>query len=333
MKKRLSLLVAAALLPLPLLAGTAPGPGYSKVNGNGTVEETPSAFPFELTLEGAYVGGGNVKRGERVIRDLEEVHTLARFIYTPRIAVGILRLGVGWERFSFDLPDRIGGNSTRIIALSYPGPVFGPVPLSRPQIPDTLQSVTATIGLDTRFSEAILVRFEAQPGFYGTDDLDGDTFNVPFILGGTYVYSSDLQFIVGVSVDYERKYPVFPGLGVRWRFGPQWVLDAVMPTPRLVFEATRNLSFYAGASLRGSTHRTGEGFGDARGDRRLNKAVVSYSEIRTGAGMEWKITPDIRLTAEGGYLPYREFDYHRANVRYRPDGGAAYGMFSLRAAF
>jgi opacity protein-like surface antigen len=282
------------------------------------------SFPFEFEAEYSYIGDSEVSRGFRHIRDFDENYSLLRFVYTPRIKVGILRLGANWERFGFDLPD-----STRLRRTSTPdGFILGP-----PQIPETLQSVSAIVGLDTQFSDSILVRFEAQPGFYGTGDLDGGDFNIPFVLGGTYILSPELQFVLGVSLDYERKYPVFPGGGIRWRFASQWVLNAVLPTPRLEFEATRNLTLYAGGDLKGSTFRAGDHFGDKRADPRLNHAVLTYTEIRTGAGVEWKLSPQVKLSVEGGYLAYREFDYHRTDVRYHHDSGAPYGAIALRGAF
>ena len=86
------------------------------------------------------------------------------------------------------------------------------------------------------------------------------------ILGGTYIYSSDLQFVLGVSFDYEREQPVLPGGGVRWRLASQWLLDAVLPTPRLDYEVNRNLTIYAGADIKGSTFRVDDNFGNERGD-------------------------------------------------------------------
>ena len=141
----------------------------------------------------AYIADSEVARGARDVRDFDETYSLLRFVYTPRVKIGILRLGAAWERFGFGFPARV-------------------------QLEERLQSVSAVVGLDTQFSDSILFRIEAQPGLYGTaDDLDGETFNVPFIIGGTYIYSSDLQFVVGVSVNFNRQYPVFPGGGVRWR--------------------------------------------------------------------------------------------------------------------
>ncbi len=266
-------------------------------------------IPFEVNVEVAYIGDSDVARGTRRVNDFDEIYSDARFVYTPRVMFGILRLGVNWERFSFlDMPNGV-------------------------QTPDTLQSVSGVIGLDTQFSDSILFRIEAQPGLYGTQSLDGDTFDVPVIIGGTYIYSSDLQFVFGVSVDFDRKYPVFPGGGIRWRLSSQWVLDAVVPTPRLEFEAMKNMTFYAGANLKGSVFRTEDRFGNSVGDTRLNNALVTYTEVRTGVGVEWKIAPEIKFSAEAGYMPYREFDFDRADVRYHHEGGAPYGALALTATY
>jgi opacity protein-like surface antigen len=221
----------------------------------------------------------------------------------------VLRLGAEWERFSFGLPDGA-------------------------PLPDTLQAVNLVIGLDTQLSDSILIRVEAQPGVYdaGFDDLSDD-FNAPFVVGGTYIFSPNLQLVLGVSVDIERKYPVIPAVGIRWKMAPQWVLNAVLPTPRLEFEVNNGLTLYAGANLKQANYRVDDHFGDNTGNVRLNHAVLTYTEVRTGAGIDWKISPVVTLTAEIGYQPYREFDFYRTEVGYRQDGGAPYGTISLHGAF
>ncbi|MFN2477345.1 MAG: DUF6268 family outer membrane beta-barrel protein [Chthoniobacterales bacterium] len=305
-------------------AGT--GRDFSTVSSASTAAATESVIPFEFDVEYAHMGDGSVERGFRHV-EFDENYYAARFIYRPRTPIGYLRLGVAYERFDFGVPDFI---------FATPGPTgffFG-----RTQVPETLQSVSAVVGLDTKFSDSLLFRIEAQPGYYGTNHLGSETFNVPVVIGGTYLYSENLQFIFGVSVNYERKYPVLPGGGVRWRFAPQWVLNAAVPTPRLEYEATRNFTIYAGADLKGSTFRVDNDFGTSGGllsrrDARLNRAVLTYSEVRTGLGVDWKLTPDIKFSLEGGYVPYREFDFHRADVRYKNDKGAPYGAVALRAAF
>ena len=273
--------------------------------------ESVSHVPTEYILEDTYVGGGDVQRGpNKSVRDFDENDSIVHLVFTPRTKFGVLRLGAEWERFSFGLPDRAA-------------------------LPDTLQSVSLVMGLDMQFSDSIIVRAEGQPGVYDTefDNLGYDNFNLPFLIGGTYIYSPNLQLVLGVSVDIERKYPVIPVAGIRWKIAPQWLLEAVLPTPRLQYEMNKDLSFYVGGNLKQTSYRVDDDFGSANGIPRLNHAILTYSEIRTGWGFDWKISPIVTFTGEVGYQPYRNFDFYRADVRYHQDGGAPYGMISLHGAF
>jgi hypothetical protein len=266
--------------------------------------------PVEYTAEDTYVGGGDVERGNKSVRDFDENDLILHLVFTPRIKPGVLRLGAEWERFSFGFPDDA-------------------------PLPTILQSVSLVMGLDMQFSDSIIVRAEGQPGVYNTefDNLGYDNFNLPFLIGGTYIFSPNLQLVLGVSVDIERKYPVIPAAGFRWKIASQWLLDAVLPTPRLEYEMSNDLSLYVGANVKQTSYRVADDFGDAHGIPRLNHSILTYSEVRTGAGIDWKISPIITATGEVGYQPYRNFDFYRADVRYHQDGGAPYGMISLRGAF
>ena len=298
--------VFLCLLGGRVFAGTELAASSSSDAAAGT--DTP--FSFEFDAEETYVGDGDVERGSLSVRDFDENDALIRFVLTPRVGIGILRLGAGFERYDFGVPNTV-------------------------QIPETLQSTTLIVGLDTQLSDSILVRFEAQPGFYGTgfDEFGSGEFNVPFVLGGTYIWNSNLQLVLGVGVNVEGKYPVVPGGGVRWRLSPQWVLNAVLPRPRFDYELNKDLTLYAGADVKWSDYRVDDSFGDDRGIPRLNHAVISYSEVRAGAGFDWKLSSMTKLSIEGGYLPYRVFDFYRTNVRYHADGGAPYGAIGLHMAF
>jgi uncharacterized protein DUF6268 len=279
-----------------------------------SAEESESSSVFllsgEYLAEETYVGEGDVRRSStKSVRDFDENDSILQLIFTPRIKLGVLRLGAGWERFSFGFPDRA-------------------------PLPDTLQSINLIIGLDTQLSDSILIRVEAQPGMYNTGIGHlSDDFNLPFVIGGTYIYSPDLQLVLGVGVDVERKYPVVPVAGVRWKMGPQWVLDAVLPTPRLEYQLNSGVTLYVGANVKQTNFRVSDSFGDEHQIPRLDHAILSYSEIRTGGGLDWKISPIVTATGEVGYQPYRNFDFYRADIRYHEDGGAPYGMISLHGAF
>src|SRR5947208_3446998 len=230
----------------------------------GLSQESNGFWPLtgEFSAEGTYVGEGDVERGGKHVNDLDEIDSDIRVVLTPRIKLGVLRLGAEWERFSFGFPDRA-------------------------PLPDTLQAVSLVLGLDTQLSDSILLRFQAQPGFYGTDHFESQDVNIPFVIGGTYIYSPDLQLVLGIGVDIERKYPVLPGGGIRWKIARQWVLDAVLPSPRLEFQFNKDLTFYAGGTLREINFRVDDRFGTTRRIPRLNQAVLTYSEVRVGAGADW----------------------------------------------
>lgn len=296
----------AVLLGCFLIAGVEPP------SPEVATESESSSFRFtgEYLAEETFIGSADVANGAVKVRDFDESDTILRLILTPRVKFGVLRLGAEWERFSFGFP-------------------------SGAPLPGTLQSVSLVLGLDTQFSDSILVRFEAQPGVYNTgfDDLSDD-FNVPFIIGGTYIYNPNLQFIAGVSVDVERQYPVIPAAGIRWKVSRQWVLNAVLPKPRIEFEWQRYLTLYLGGDIKQTNFRVDDNFGTVHGNPRLDHAVLSYGEIRTGVGFEWKISQILTLSGEIGYQPYRSFDFYRADVQFDEDGSSApYGMVSLHGAF
>jgi hypothetical protein len=285
----------------------------SKESKDVALVEAESPFSFEFHAEGAYAGNGDVQRGETGnlrIQDFDESNARVHFILTPRTKIGILRLGVQTERYSFSY-----GNLA--------------------PIPDDLHSTALVLGLDTEFSDSFLVRIELDPGFYGTDfdDFGQDTFNVPVIIGGTYIFSSNFQIVFGIGVDALRKNPVLPGGGIRWKFASQWTLNAVAPTPRLEYEPNSNLLFYAGADVRATSYRVEKNFGTLRGNPALNHAAITFEEVRVGGGLDWKLTSAMTLSLEGGVIPYRNFDFHRTQVRYHQDGAVPYGMVALHAAF
>ena len=282
----------------------------STASKNVALVESESSFSFEFHAGETYVGQGDVQRGSLSVRDFDESDTKLHFILTPRVKIGILRLGVQAERYSFGYSHNAA-------------------------IPDVLQSTSLILGLDTEFSDSFLIRIEAQPGYYGTDfdDFGRDTFNVPVVLGGTYIVNSGFQIVFGVGIDALRKYPVLPGGGIRWKFAPQWTLNAVVPTPRLEYEVSSSFMLYGGADIRATSYRVDKQFGTVRGNPALNHAAITYEEVRAGAGFDWKLTSAIKLSVEAGYIPFRNFDFHRTDVRYHQDGGAPYGMVALHAAF
>jgi hypothetical protein len=294
-----------------IMAGSMLAEGKEGPDPDPDVSLVKKVFPIsgEYTVDETYVGEASVRHSHQSVKDYDESDTVLQAILTPRVKIGVLRLGLQWERFAFGFPDHT-------------------------PLPSSLQSGSVVLGLDTQLSDSILIRLEAQPGFYGTNDFNDDNFSVPFLTGGTYIYSPNLQFIAGVSVDVERKYPVIPSAGIRWKFARQWVANAVLPAPRLEYEATKDLTLYAGGIFKETNFRVSQDFQPPHGKlANLNGTVLTYSEVRAGVGADWKITSFLTVTLEAGYQPYRSFDFYRADVRFHEDGSAPYGTFSLHGSF
>src|ERR1700730_111861 len=89
--------------------------------------EPESSVSFEFDADGTYVGSGDVKRGTLRVQNFDETDAHVHYILTPRVKIGILRLGMQAEHYSFGFPH----NSA---------------------IPDVLESTALVIGLDPAFS-------------------------------------------------------------------------------------------------------------------------------------------------------------------------------------
>ena len=287
-------------------------------SARGGDKETPAAAvtePFKLPISWeSNLDMSGVARstfeGERTVRKVDSLEASVRAIGAYQVKDGAeIRFGLEFERHSFGLSDKT-------------------------PLPDELQAFHLTLGTDLQLGHAWLVRFEIQPGFYwGDDGIRARDFSYPMLLGASYFVSSDLQLVAGVSYNPERKYPVLPGIGFRWKFATDWVLDAVLPTPRLEYSLSKSVTLYAGADLKDDTYRVSGTFGRDHGNPSLNNAVVDYSEVRVGGGATWKINNSFTFEAELGCELVDEFDFDRANVKYRSVQTPPYGGISLKAAF
>jgi hypothetical protein len=231
-------------------------------------------------------------------------------VVSPQVGEGLLlRIGADVENYAF--------------SLSPNAPV-----------PSTLQSANLILGFDWQLLDAWLLRVEAQPGFYGSyNNATADGFNIPITVGGVYFAGADLQWILGALINKDNFWPVVPAVGARWNFTEGWVLNAVLPSPKLEYTVAKGVVLYTGFDIKGGTFRTPGDFGTNRGNTALNNAVLDYYEVRAGAGTEWKVLQNVTLDLSAGFLPYRTFNYTRVGTNYESDGGAAYGQVSLSARF
>jgi len=200
-------------------------------------------------------------------------------------------------------------------------------------IPSGLQSLNLVTGLDLKLWD-VIIRIEAQPGLYGDNQgFTSSDFNIPLVLGGSYLVSKDFQWIAGLSFNPNRDNPVWGGIGFRWKMADRWTLNVVPPNPRIEFKATDDVTLYAGGQIIASTFRVNDNLGGGRRGRSYDAALVDYTEIRAGTGASWKFAARGTLDLELGYMAYRDFDYYKIGDNYENRSGAIYGQAGIRLSF
>jgi hypothetical protein len=256
-------------------------------------EETNIPISQEFSMEGSYTGSSIVKQGNARLGGVNNINSDFNYVISPQIKDGLLlRFGFDTERNSFGL--------------------FPNAPL-----PNTLQSVNAIIGADMSIGDKTIVRVELHPGIYSDFvNVTGNDFDMPAQIGGTYLYSKDFQVIFGIQIDLKSNYPVIGLPGFRWQFADKWVLSAIPPKPQLQYELNQALTLYVGAEILDGTYHLNNSFGTNHGhgpsttNSQFNNNICDFTEVRVGAGVTWKFTPNLSLDISGGYMPYRDFDLH-----------------------
>jgi Domain of unknown function (DUF6268) len=269
-----------------------------------------SSWSFEGTAEGAYVAPSEIKKGHESFGSINEGDTTLNVVASNQISQNtLLRFGMNWQRFSF-------------------------TPDPNAPVPETLQSLNLEIGADYQLTPTVLLRVEAQPGFY-TDfqDLRTEDFNMPFLVGATYFVSKDFLCVLGFSVDVNRRLPVYPATGARWRIAPKLVIDAILPDPQIDYELNRSATLHFGASLKNGSYRVDRDFGKDRGIPRLDNSILDYTEIRAAAGVSWNVTRAVSVDLESGCVPYRKVDFLRADYKVTAFNVAPFAELSFSAKF
>ena len=272
-----------AIILVSLLAAVLAPPGVS------SAESIPVFQGLDVSQ--GVVGRSTTLKDNLHVGPVSELNSDVKFVVSPQISRDLLlRVGAEWQRFSFPVRQHAAA-------------------------PDTLQQANAILGLDNQFAEQWLMRLEVQPGLYG--DLSGlgwRSFNAPIKMGFAYLVDADLQWFFGLRVDARSQYPVFPAVGVRWKFSDVWTLDMQFPNPRLEYDVSDKFQAYLGVAILAGTYRVGDHYGDARGLPQLNHATLDYTEVRLGPGFSWKARPNLTLEAEAGYVLYQGWDFFDQHI-------------------
>jgi hypothetical protein len=304
----ISLAVASLALSTMHAQNLAVGPKPSEsVRGGANV----SPFSYELDGEASYVGDGSATHGRVNYGNFSEIHSAAGIVISDQLRDNfILRFGAQWERYAWDTSSPVT------------------------PIPDAVEAINAVIGGDLQVTSAILLRVEAHPGVYGSlKHATPKLFNVPITIGASYFQTPDLVFVAGLSIDPNADWPVIPAVGVHWKVSDRWLIEGIAPRPQLQFALTDKITLFAGADLKTGTFRMDNQFGHSVRLEKLNNAIMDYWEVRGGGGLTWAIWKGVKLDLEGGLVPYRRFDFYRANFKVISSDWAPYVRLGLSASF
>ena len=191
-------------------------------------------------------------------------------------------------------------------------------------LPEDLTEVSLNLGLQHRFDQRWGAAVYLRPGFYGDleEGLNGDSFNAPLLLMGTYAQSKELAWSFGLNVNAFSDNPVIPILGVRWQFAPDWLFSVGFPRTGFTYRVNDRLSLRASASFSGGSFRITRDIGSpAAGIARLTNTFVDFREVRAGLGLDWKLTDTAELGLDVGAVTDRKFDYFDKGYRLDGDGG------------
>jgi len=270
-------------------------------------EEKPETVSRDLIeIESSYVLGSDLHRSGS-FGDQDAIQN--SFSYAHRILLSghlYLHIGIDYERFDFSK--------------------------TAAPVPTQLQSAAVVIGVDYMHGNDVGAFLQVKPGFYTENHFDSASFDAPITLGRIFVLQTDhLYLFTGLNASFLRgRFPVIPIAGLIWLPNDKWKVLGMLPEPRVIYSPNDKWDFWAGGELTGGSFRTDRD--SAIFPTKLNGAEVDYSEYRIGGGMIYSPCNDVSVDLGGGYSIEREFDFHRAGIRYKADG-APYLRIEFKAKF
>jgi hypothetical protein len=173
--------------------------------------------------------------------------------------------------------------------------------------PYSLTSLAAEVAVSYWDGDDFFPLLKVQPGFYYTRDyITKNAFDVPIRLALGFKAQKDVHLVLGFSADRFQQIPVFPIAGFNWKINDKLNLRAVFPEPRFSYNPNDSVEFFLAGQYGGGTYRNGP-----TNDSRTNGALLEYTEIRTGTGLNYTVNKVVSIEATAGWSFQREFNYFR----------------------
>ncbi|GFO55453.1 hypothetical protein GMSM_24600 [Geomonas sp. Red276] len=307
--------IAVALAAAWIAAGLAPSVVIAETAEYGmTMAQTPPREPpprppaFNLTLDSSYTASGKAN-----FRGADHGESGA---YSLRMGIGSrVPLPGGWS-----VPLELRWQSL------YLGTLTG-VP-----IPGNINTLHVGTGLGYRPHDTWSFVILATPTLYKFKDLGRQDVGLSGAATAVWNYSPSVKYAFGIIFAPDSDLQVLPVAGVDWRINDRLDLRLMFPKPRLIYTPDDHWRAHAGVDFNMVTFRCDDRFGDSIDQPQYNRALATYRDIRTGAGLGYRFGKALSVEAEGGYSVDRQINYRRVGerVRFAP---APYATVGLRLVF
>lgn len=264
-----------------LHAGTAP-----------TTPPAPADAPLgtsvELRAASAYVFDADFDEDDQASTDVLESRAGVTF-KIPLAGKWRLALGAGYGRFDFS-----GAEGA---------------------IPETMQGLNAEVGIEYVVNGRPAIFVNARPGFYSTESLDSDGFDIPAVAAVGYPLSRDFIFSVGALYSGFRDTPVIPIAGFIWTINDQLTFNAMAPTPELTYRFDNGTELFLIGEFTGTTVSVGDDLPEPyRGDN------LDYMDLRAGLGIRFGEAAGWNAEFNAGWSFLRQFEYDDLDEEYELEG-------------
>lgn len=170
------------------------------------------------------------------------------------------------------------------------------------ELPVTLQSAAAILGVEYRVKDNPVFALNLQPGWYGDENFSSGAFDMPVTLILAYPLNDRWAVVGGLEYSRLGDY-ILPIIGVSADIDPHWKMDLVFPETTLSYLPDKQNT----ASL--FTELLGTGY--QLSDRR----PVSYYQWHAGASWERKFQDGWCASVKAGWAFDRVLDFYQNSSR------------------
>ena len=276
---------------------------------NALADGPGSNYGGAYTTRFSYSAPADISRGTANLGEMDAVEVGLRYTALIRVSdTYAYNVGIDYERWGFSMAPGLA-------------------------VPNTLQGVSLVLGNRWKFADKWTLALSARPGLYSDfEDISGDDFSVPVTVLVSYDLNPQWQFLFGVNFQSGRDIPVLPAIGAVWKPTEQWTVSITLPRPNVTYAFDDKLAIFAGGELAGGAYTVGDKFGTRLGDPTLDGELLTYREIRAGAGVRYDVSKKLRLELEGGWVIDRRFIYHDRDLQFNGDG-APYVRIGLSGSY